>query len=160
MAQRVGFGYDVHRLVAGLPLVLGGVSIEYTHGLEGHSDADVLLHAMMDALLGAASLGDIGRHFPPGDPQYRGISSLTLLAHSHRLIQQARWSIVNLDSTVIAQQPRIAPYVQAMQHAIASTLTISEDCIGIKATTNEGLGFTGRQEGIAAFAVALLQRNE
>lgn len=160
VAHRVGFGYDVHRLVAGLPLVLGGVAIEYSHGLEGYSDADVLLHAMMDALLGAASQGDIGRHFPPGDPRYRGISSLTLLAHTHHLIQQAGWNVVNLDSTVITEKPRIAPHVPAMQQVIASTLNVAEDCVGIKATTNEGLGFTGRREGIAAFAVALLQRNE
>jgi 2-C-methyl-D-erythritol 2,4-cyclodiphosphate synthase len=158
MIHRVGIGYDVHRLVAGLPLTLGGVRLEHTHGLEGHSDADVLLHAMVDALLGAASLGDIGRHFPQSDPRYRGASSLLFLEHARDLLREAGWSVVNLDSTVIAERPTLGPHVPAMRRAIAGALSIDDACVGIKATTNEGLGFAGREEGIAAFAVALLQK--
>ncbi len=158
--QRVGIGYDVHRLIPGLTLTLGGVRLESDYGLEGHSDADVLLHAIMDALLGAASLGDIGQHFPPGDPLYRGVSSLLLLRHCRKLLDERSWSVVNVDSTVIAERPRIGPHAAAMRAAIAEALRIDEDCVGVKATTNEGLGFAGRQEGIAAFAVALLQKEE
>jgi 2-C-methyl-D-erythritol 2,4-cyclodiphosphate synthase len=158
MIHRVGIGYDVHRLVAGLPLMLGGVRLEHDQGLEGHSDADVLVHAMVDALLGAASLGDIGQHFPPSDPRYRGVSSLLFLQRVRYLLQEAGWSVVNLDSSVIAEQPRISPYLPAMRRAIAGALLIDDDRVGIKATTNEGLGFAGRKEGIAAFAVALLEK--
>lgn len=158
--QRVGIGYDVHRLVPGAPLMLGGVRLEHTHGLDGHSDADVLLHAIIDALLGAAGLGDIGQQFPPGDPRYRGISSLVLLECTAGLLRERGWTVVNLDSSAIAEQPRINPHVAAMRRAIAGALGIAEDAVGIKATTNEGLGFAGRQEGIAAFAVALVQKEQ
>ena len=156
--QRVGIGYDVHRFVAGRPLVLGGVRLEHTHGLEGHSDADVLVHAIMDALLGAAALGDIGQHFPPSDPRYSGISSLVLLECTGALLRESGWSVVNVDSTLIAEVPRVNPHVPAMRQAMAGTLGIPEDHVGVKATTNEGLGFAGRREGIAAFAVALVQK--
>ena len=151
---RTGIGYDVHRLVAGRPLVLGGVQIPSELGLEGHSDADVLLHAISDALLGACAIGDIGQHFPPTDSQYCGISSLILLERVRDLIAERGYAVVNIDATVIAEAPRIGPHVSAMQLAISSALQLPENRIGIKATTNEGIGFAGRREGIAAVAVA------
>ncbi|MGB5986855.1 MAG: 2-C-methyl-D-erythritol 2,4-cyclodiphosphate synthase [Desulfobacterales bacterium] len=154
---RVGLGYDVHRLVAGRPLVLGGVTIPHTHGLLGHSDADVLTHAIMDALLGAAGLGDIGRHFPDSDERYRGISSLDLLRRVYELITQKGFRPVNLDATLMAQAPRIVPHASAMQHNIARILGLDPQRINIKATTTEGLGFVGRKEGMAAQCAALLQ---
>lgn len=157
---RVGTGYDVHRLVEGRPLVLGGVVIQHELGLDGHSDGDALLHAVMDALLGAAGLEDIGHHFPPGDERFRNASSLRLLATVRSLVEEAGWNVVNVDSTVVAERPKLAPYLPLMKGAIAEVLGISEREVGIKATTNEGLGFAGRHEGIAAMAVALLVRRE
>ena len=155
--MRVGFGYDVHALAPDRPLILGGVRIDYTHGLVGHSDADVLLHAICDALIGAASLGDIGRHFPESDPAYAGISSLILLRRSAELINQKGYYIKNIDATVIAERPRLAPYIPKMIEAISKAIGLPIQSINIKATTTEGLGFAGRGEGIAAYAVALLE---
>ena len=155
---RIGHGYDVHRLTEGRALILGGVQVPYALGLLGHSDADVLTHAVMDALLGAAGLGDIGRHFPDTDERYRGISSLLLLEHVRRLLADAGWRAGNIDATVIAQRPKLAPFLDEMRQKLAATLGISPDCVNVKATTEEGLGFSGRGEGIAAHAVALLER--
>lgn len=155
--MRIGFGYDVHAFVEGRPLVLGGVTIPHTHGLLGHSDADVLLHAISDALLGAAALGDIGRHFPDSDPAYKGISSLLLLEHAARLVQSAGYIVANLDSTLVLQKPRLAPFVPRMTLAISRAMNVPESCVSVKATTTEKLGFTGREEGIAAYAVVLLE---
>ena len=154
---RIGHGYDVHRLTEGRALILGGVQVPYALGLLGHSDADVLTHAVMDALLGAAGLGDIGRHFPDTDERYRGISSLLLLEHVRRLLADAGWRAGNIDATVIAQRPKLAPFLDEMRQKLAATLGISPDCVNVKATTEEGLGFSGRGEGIAAHAVALLE---
>lgn len=154
---RVGIGYDVHPLRAGRPLILGGVRIESDLGLDGHSDADVLVHAICDALLGAAALGDIGQHFPDTDPQYRGISSLTLLERVAERVRDCGFRIVNIDGVVIAQSPRLAPYIADMRRSIAGILRISCDAVSIKATTTEGLGFEGAGEGISAHAVASLQ---
>lgn len=154
--MRIGMGYDVHRLTEGRDLILGGVKIPYEKGLLGHSDADVLVHAVMDALLGAAGLGDIGRHFPDTDPSYRGISSLKLLEHVGKLLEDKLYVIGNIDATIIAQQPKMAPYISWMRECIAKTLHIEMDQINIKATTEEGLGFSGRGEGISAQAVACL----
>ena len=153
---RIGTGYDVHRLQEGLPLWIGGVRIEHTHGLLGHSDADVLLHAICDALLGAAALGDIGKHFPDTDPAYKGISSLKLLAHVGILLKEHGYSVGNIDSTVVAQRPKMAPYIPQMKQNIADTLGININQVSVKATTTEHLGFEGREEGISAQAVALL----
>lgn len=155
---RIGHGYDVHRLTEGRALILGGVQVPYALGLLGHSDADVLTHAVMDALLGAAGLGDIGRHFPDTDERYRGISSLLLLEHVRRLLADAGWRAGNIDATVIAQRPKLAPFLDEMRQKLAAVLGISPDCVNVKATTEEGLGFSGRGEGIAAHAVALLER--
>ncbi len=154
--MRIGTGYDVHRLQEGLPLWIGGVRIEHTHGLLGHSDADVLLHAICDALLGAAALGDIGKHFPDTDPAYKGINSLKLLAHVGTLLKEHGYSVGNIDSTVVAQRPKMAPHIHQMRQNIAETLGISVDQVSVKATTTERLGFEGREEGISAQAVALL----
>ncbi len=156
--NRVGIGYDLHRLVKGRSLVLGGVNIEHHLGLEGHSDADVLLHALSDALLGAACLGDIGFHFPPGDDQYRNISSLVLLRKVREKLEQERWSIVNADTVIVAELPRLAPHIEAMRENIAEALAVPRGAVSIKATTAEGLGACGRQEGIAAQAVVLLAK--
>ena len=153
---RIGTGYDVHRLQEGLPLWIGGVRIEHTHGLLGHSDADVLLHAICDALLGAAALGDIGKHFPDTDPAYKGINSLKLLAHVGILLKEHGYSVGNIDSTVVAQRPKMAPYIPQMKQNIADTLGININQVSVKATTTEHLGFEGREEGISAQAVALL----
>ena len=155
---RVGLGYDVHPFTDGRPLMLGGVQLDHPRGLAGHSDADVLLHAIADALLGAAALGDIGQHFPPSDSQYAGIASLRLLEHVAALLKTNGWEVINVDSTVIAERPRIGPAAPAMCASIAQALGISPDRISVKATTNEQLGFVGREEGIAAMAVALLRR--
>lgn len=155
---RIGTGYDVHALGEGLPLWIGGVRIEHTHGLIGHSDADVLLHAICDALLGAAALGDIGKHFPDTDPQYKGISSLKLLAHVGHLLSSNGYRIGNIDSTVVAQRPKLAPHIDNMRRNIASTLGIDIDQVSVKATTTEHLGFEGRMEGISAQAVALVEK--
>ena len=154
--MRIGTGYDVHKLQEGLPLWIGGVRIEHTHGLLGHSDADVLLHAISDALLGAAALGDIGKHFPDTDPAYKGISSLKLLAHVGKLLKEHGYSIANIDSTIVAQRPKMAPHIPQMRQNIADTLGIEVDQVSVKATTTEHLGFEGREEGISAQAVALL----
>lgn len=154
--MRIGFGYDVHAFVADRPLVLGGVHIPHTHGLLGHSDADVLLHAICDALLGAASLGDIGRHFPDSDLAYKGLSSLIFLERTVALLRARGFEIGNLDSTVALQKPRLAPHIPGMIREIARAAGISEDRVNVKATTTERLGFEGREEGVAAYAVALL----
>ena len=154
VTQRIGFGYDVHRLVPGRRLVIGGVDIPHTTGLEGHSDADILLHAIADALLGAAALGDIGKHFPNTDPRYKGISSLILLRHVGGLLLQHRCSVVNIDATVVLESPSIGSYVDQMCRNIADALNIAVGQISIKATTHEGLGFVGAGQGAAAHAVA------
>lgn len=155
---RVGQGFDVHALVQGRPLVLGGVTIPHTHGLLGHSDADALLHAVTDAILGAAGLGDIGRHFPDTDPAYEGADSSMLLRAAMAKVRQARWIVINVDATVHAQAPRIGPHAQAMAANIAADLELEPDQVNIKAKTNEGLGYLGRREGIAVTAVAMLGR--
>ena len=147
--MRVGMGYDVHKLVEERELILGGVNIPHTLGLLGHSDADVLLHAIMDALLGAAALGDIGKHFPDTDEKYKGISSLKLLEHVGKLIEQEGYVIENIDATVIAQKPKLRPYIEEMEENIAKTLHIEKKQINVKATTEERLGFTGREEGLS-----------
>jgi len=153
---RIGTGYDVHRLAAGRPLILGGVSIAHEKGLSGHSDADVLVHAIMDALLGAAGLGDIGRHFPDTDPAYASADSLKLLAEVVALVREKDFEVSNVDATIVAQAPRLAPHIPRMIANIARVIGISEGRINVKATTEEGLGFTGAREGIAAQASALL----
>lgn len=154
--MRIGQGYDVHRLVEDRKLILGGVEIPYERGLLGHSDADVLTHAVMDALLGAAGLGDIGRHFPDNDPAYAGADSLRLLAAVMDLLAQAGWQVGNVDSTIIAQRPKLANYLPEMKRKLAVIMGVLPEQVNIKATTEEGLGFTGSGEGIAAQAVALL----
>jgi 2-C-methyl-D-erythritol 2,4-cyclodiphosphate synthase len=155
---RVGEGWDVHRLVEGRPLVLGGVRIPHSHGLLGHSDADALCHAITDALFGAAGLGDIGRHFPDTDAAYRGADSLALLAEAARRVQAAGWTLVNVDSTVIAQAPKLAPHIDAMRDSLARALGVSRDCVNVKAKTAEGLGAVGEGGAIEARAVCLLER--
>ena len=154
--MRVGMGYDVHRLVEGRKLILGGVEIPYEKGLLGHSDADVLIHAIMDALLGAAALGDIGKHFPDTDPQYKGISSVELLKHVAKLLDENNYVIENIDATVIAQRPKLRPYMEEMTKNIAGALVIEENRLNLKATTEEGLGFTGTGEGMASQAICSL----
>ena len=156
MNYRIGFGYDVHRLLDGKPLWLGGVRIQHYRGSIGHSDADVLLHAICDALLGAAALGDIGTHFPDTDPAYKGISSSILLRKTGELLHSKGYGIGNIDTTVCLETPKIKPYVPEMKAIIASTLGIGEDQVSVKATTEEKLGFTGREEGVSAYAVALI----
>lgn len=157
-SMRVGQGFDVHALVEARPLIIGGVTIPHTHGLLGHSDADVLLHALTDALLGAAALGDIGRHFPDTDPRYRGADSRVLLREAYQRVRHAGWGVVNIDATIHAQAPKIGPHVSAMIANIAADLQIDAGVINIKAKTNEGLGHLGRKEGIAANVVSLLAR--
>ena len=154
--MRVGMGYDVHRLVEGRKLILGGVEIPYEKGLLGHSDADVLIHAIMDALLGAAALGDIGKHFPDTDPQYKGISSVELLKHVAKLLDENNYVIENIDATVIAQRPKLRPYMEEMTKNSAGALGIEENRLNLKATTEEGLGFTGTGEGMASQAICSL----
>lgn len=154
--MRVGMGYDVHKLVEGRKLILGGVTIPYEKGLLGHSDADVVLHAIMDALLGAAALGDIGRHFPDTKEEFKGISSIRLLEHVKGLIEDKLYVIENIDATIIAQRPKLAPYIPEMVANIAKTLGIEEDRVNVKATTEEGLGFTGKGSGISANAICSL----
>lgn len=153
---RIGHGYDAHRLTEGRPLVLGGVTIPYEKGLAGHSDADVILHALMDALLGAAALGDIGHLFPDSDTRYRGIDSRVLLREVSAVLKKNSFSVGNADVTLIAQRPKVAPYIQQMRENIASDLQIGLDCVSVKATTEEGMGFTGVGEGMAAHAVAIV----
>lgn len=155
---RIGFGFDVHRLVEGRKLVLGGIEVPFTRGLFGHSDADVILHAIMDAMLGGAALGDIGQHFPPGDEQYRNISSIILLNRVAGLVAARQLVVHNLDVVVVAEEPKLLPYVPAMRSKIAQTLGIDVENVSIKGKTTEGLGFTGRGEGIAAYAVVSLRR--
>lgn len=150
-------GYDVHRLTEDRKLIIGGVDIPYEKGLLGHSDADVLLHAIMDALLGAAALGDIGKHFPDSDEKYKGISSIDLLSHVRGLIEEEGYAIANIDATIIAQAPKMRPYIDEMRKNIADTLGIDIGCVNVKATTEEGLGFTGSGEGISSQAVCLLE---
>ncbi len=160
MNLRIGNGYDTHRLVKGRPLILGGQRLEHPEGLglDGHSDADVLVHALMDALLGALSLGDIGKYFPPTDPRWKGADSLVLLEQVVALVQQHGWQIVNVDSVVIAERPKLKPHIEAMRRAIAKSMGVEPDQVGVKATTNERLGPEGREEGISCHAVALLTR--
>ena len=156
MTMRIGHGYDVHRLVEGRKLILGGVEVPHTLGLLGHSDADVLTHAVMDALLGAATLGDIGRHFPDTDPAYAGADSLKLLDHVVELLEEKGYQVGNVDATILAQKPRLAPYIEKMRDKLAARMKVEPDQVNVKATTEEKLGFTGAEEGIAAHAVALL----
>lgn len=156
MKIRIGNGYDIHQLVADRPLILGGVTIPHTLGLLGHSDADVLTHAIMDALLGALGMGDIGHYFPPSDPKWKGADSLLLLQQVLSIIQSQGWNIGNIDSTIVAEQPKLKPHLKSMRSTLAQTMAIEIDQISIKATTNEKLGPVGREEGICAYAVALL----
>lgn len=156
--MRVGHGYDVHRLVEGRKLILGGVDIPWEKGLLGHSDADVLVHAVMDALLGAAGLWDIGHAFPDNDPAYAGIDSMVLLARVRDMLTEKGYTVGNVDATILAQRPKLAGHIPQMRRNIAQVLEVEEDCINVKATTEEGLGFTGSGEGMAAHAVALLVR--
>ena len=158
--MRIGHGYDVHRLKEGRKLILGGVEIPYEKGLDGHSDADVLVHAIMDALLGAAALGDIGKLFPDTDPAYAGISSLILLERVAKLLRTNGFAVGNVDATVVAQRPKLAPHIDEMREIIANALGTEKNRVSVKATTEESLGFTGRGEGIAAHAGCLLQEKE
>ncbi|WP_027623584.1 2-C-methyl-D-erythritol 2,4-cyclodiphosphate synthase [Clostridium lundense] len=155
--MRIGMGYDVHKLVERRKLIIGGVDIPYEKGLLGHSDADVLLHAIMDSLLGAAALGDIGKHFPDNNITYKDISSIKLLEKVNRLIRSSGYEIINIDATIIAQNPKMSPHIQVMRENISKSLEISVDMINIKATTEEGLGFTGKGEGIAAQSICLIE---
>ncbi len=160
MNIRIGNGYDIHRLVEGRPLILGGVTIPHVMGLLGHSDADVLTHAITDALLGAVSLGDIGTYFPPSDPQWAGADSLKLLDQVYQMVRDRDWAIVNIDSVVIAERPKLKPHIADMRSSLAQALNVAPEQVGVKATTNEKLGPTGREEGIAAHAVVLLSASE
>ena len=156
--MRVGLGYDVHKLVEGRALIIGGVNIPYEKGLLGHSDADVLLHAISDALLGAAALGDIGKHFPDTDPKYKGADSLKLLEHVGKLLEENLYIIENIDATIIAQRPKMAPHIQTMRENVARVLGLEVDQVNIKATTEEGLGFTGTGEGISSQAICAIEK--
>jgi 2-C-methyl-D-erythritol 2,4-cyclodiphosphate synthase len=156
--MRIGTGYDVHRLVEGRKLILGGVEIPFEKGLLGHSDADVLLHAVCDALLGAAGMGDIGRHFPDTSSEYKGISSLVLLEHVHGLLAKSGFSVNNIDATIVAERPKMVPHIPYMARNIAAAVKVGQTAVNVKATTTEGLGFAGRGEGIAACAVCTIER--
>ncbi len=158
--MRIGTGYDVHRLVAGRKLIIGGVHIPAEEGLFGHSDADVLLHAICDALLGAAGQGDIGRHFPDTEQKYRGISSLILLEEVSRVLTEAGFRVHNIDATIVAERPKMSPHIPAMVANIAAAVSADRSAVNVKATTTEGLGFTGRGEGIAAYAVCMIRKAE
>lgn len=158
MEIRIGNGYDIHRLTPDRPLILGGITIPHHLGLLGHSDADVLTHALMDAMLGALSLGDIGHYFPPSDPKWKGADSLVLLEQVQQIISDQGWSINNIDSTIVAEQPKLKPHLKAMRDRLGAILNLSSDRISIKATTNEKLGPVGREEGICAYAVVLLSK--
>lgn len=158
--MRIGLGYDVHKLVENRELIIGGVTIPYEKGLLGHSDADVLLHAIMDGLLGASALGDIGKHFPDTDPKYKGISSISLLKEVGNLLNENNFKIGNIDSTIIAQKPKMAPHILKMRENIAEALNISLDQINVKATTEEGLGFTGEGLGISSQSICLLTKSD
>jgi 2-C-methyl-D-erythritol 2,4-cyclodiphosphate synthase len=155
---RVGLGYDVHRFKDGGDVILGGVKIDYEQGLDAHSDGDVVLHALCDALLGAAALGDIGKHFPDTDPEFKGADSRVLLRHVYRIVQDKGYQLVNADMTIIAQAPKMAPHIAAMCSNIADDLNVDNDCINVKATTTETLGFEGRKEGIAVQAIVLIEK--
>lgn len=157
--MRIGFGYDVHKLVLARPLILGGVKIDYQYGLLGHSDADVLVHALMDALLGAAALGDIGKHFPDTDDEYKDIDSLKLLKRVYLLLVENNYKINNIDATIVAEKPKLAPYIESMEKNIANVLGITTDFINIKGTTTEGLGFTGLGQGIASYVVCTISKD-
>lgn len=157
---RIGHGYDVHRLIPNRALVLGGVTVPYEYGLLGHSDADALLHAVMDAILGAIAEGDIGQHFPDSDPRYSGVASTTLLCEVIAVAEARGYCVGNIDATVVAQRPKLMPYIPQMREVIAKTVGIPVECVSVKATTEEGLGFTGSLEGIAAHAVVLMKRKE
>lgn len=156
--MRIGHGYDVHKLAENRELIIGGVNIPYEKGLLGHSDADVLLHAICDSLLGAAALGDIGKHFPDTDPEFRGIDSMLLLKNVAELLKEKGYKIINIDATVLAQRPKLSPYILKMRENIASVVGVDADCVSVKATTEEGLGFTGEGLGIAAHAVCLINK--
>ncbi len=158
MTMRIGFGYDVHAFTPGRPLVLGGVTIPYTFGLSGHSDADTVIHAVVDALLGAAALGDIGLHFPSSDPRWENLPGSVFLDYTFDLLCQYQWKISNIDATIVAEQPRLAPHVQSMRTHLAKHLRLDITQVSVKATTTDGLGFAGRREGIACYAVALLDQ--
>ena len=158
MALRIGNGFDVHQLAPGLPLFLGGVKLEHTMGCVAHSDGDVLIHALCDALLGALALGDIGKHFPDTDNAYKGIDSKILLSQCMEMIKVRGWRVVNADCTIAAQKPKMAPYIPAMRECLASLLEVETDCVSVKATTTEHLGFCGREEGIAVMASVLLEK--
>ena len=159
MNVRIGNGYDIHKLGPERPLILGGIKIDHAMGLIGHSDADVLTHAIMDAMLGALSLGDIGHYFPPSDPQWAGADSIDLLKRVNDLVKGAGWRISNIDSVVVAERPRLKPYIEKMRSRLVTTLGLEADQVSIKATTNEKLGPVGREEGIAAYAVVLLEKD-
>ncbi|MGG6268737.1 2-C-methyl-D-erythritol 2,4-cyclodiphosphate synthase [Leptolyngbya sp. AN03gr2] len=156
MAIRIGNGYDIHRLVSGRDLILGGIKIEHETGLLGHSDADVLTHAIMDAMLGALSLGDIGHYFPPTDPKWAGADSIVLLEQVHQLIQEKGWKIGNIDSVIVAERPKLKPYIESMRSRLATALNLPPDCVGVKATTNEKMDAVGSEDAIVAHAVVLL----
>ncbi len=156
--MKIGFGYDVHKLVSGRPLILGGVTVPFKKGLLGHSDADVLTHAIIDAMIGAAGEGDIGRHFPSDDPKYKGASSLDLLKKIVQLVDKKGYKIGNIDSTVVIQEPRLATFIEKMVSALAGALGVDPHLVNVKAKTEEGLGFTGEGKGVAAYAVCLLHR--
>ena len=158
MTIRIGFGYDVHAFATGRPLILGGVTIPSKHGLSGHSDADAVIHAIVDALLGAAALGDIGRHFPSTDQRWKNQPSSVFLDYTYNLLCQQQYVINNIDATIVAEHPRLAPYVQAMRTHLAEHLHLTREQVSVKATTTDGLGFSGRKEGIACYAIALLEK--
>ncbi|MBA2391766.1 MAG: 2-C-methyl-D-erythritol 2,4-cyclodiphosphate synthase [Ktedonobacteraceae bacterium] len=158
MAIRVGFGYDVHAFVEGRPLVLGGVTIPHAYGLSGHSDADTVIHAIVDALLGAAALGDIGTHFPSNDDRWKDQPSSVFLTYTYNLLRTQNSTIGNIDATIVAERPKLAPYIQVMRENLAAYLHMGVDQVSVKATTTDGLGFAGRREGIACYAVALIER--
>jgi 2-C-methyl-D-erythritol 2,4-cyclodiphosphate synthase len=157
---RIGFGYDVHQLVEDRELIIGGIQIPFEKGLLGHSDADVLVHAIMDSILGALALGDIGKHFPDTDNQYKDISSIELLSRVYRIMEKAGYNIGNIDATIVAQRPKIAPYIESMRKMVSDTLHMSIGDINIKATTTEWLGFVGREEGISSYSVCIINKNK
>lgn len=158
--MRIGFGYDVHQLVEDRELIIGGIKIPFEKGLLGHSDADVLVHAIMDSILGALALGDIGKHFPDTDNQYKDISSIELLSRVYRIMEESGYSIGNIDATIVAQRPKIAPYIEVMRKMVSDTLHMSINDINIKATTTEWLGFVGREEGISSYSVCIINKNK
>lgn len=158
MAIRIGNGYDIHRLVSGRDLILGGIKIEHETGLLGHSDADVLTHAIMDAMLGALSLGDIGHYFPPTDPKWAGADSIVLLEQVHQLIQEKGWKIGNIDSVIVAERPKLKPHIESMRSRLSTALNLPPDCVGVKATTNEKMDAVGSEDAIVAHAVVLLEQ--